>query len=202
MARWRLLEPHYLNVPGTKWEYQETDRTTGRQVRKSFDVPTHYHPDIEADWTERDGLGMGFVAVSDGHNSKPSDVIFKGEPTPGMLPLDDEAKEISARYQEKWTTPGRLYDEAEGGYAQRMMDQFVESQGKVNMLLAENREIPGMSDFMQVMTNMMKQNQQILQILAEKAVAKELGITQEVDDLEPLPPVAEPPPRRVVGRRA
>lgn len=203
MARWRLLEPHYLKVKGVTWEYQETDRASGRQIRKTFPVPQHFHPDIEVDWTEREGpSGMGIVVVSDGHNAKPSDVVFEGDPTPGMLPIDDEAKEISARYDKKWKTPERLYDEAEGSYAARQMDQYVESQGKVNMLLAEasTREVPGMSDFMQVMANMMKQNQQILMALAEKSMAKELGIEQVIDKEEPLPPVVETPPRRAVRR--
>jgi len=202
MARWRLLEPHYLNVEGIKWEYQETDRTTGRQVRKSFPVPQHFHPDTEVDWTERDGRDMGIIVVSDGHNAHRSDIIFQGEPTPGMLPLDDEAKEISSRYKAKWEAPNRIPDEAEGTYAGRMMDQYVQSQSKVNMMLAEasTREVPGMGDFMQVMTNMMKQNQQIIMMLAEKTVAKDLGIQPEVDNLEPLPPVVEAQPRRVARR--
>jgi hypothetical protein len=204
MARWRLIEPHYLKVKGVTWEYQETDRATGRQIRKSFPVPQHYHPDIEVDWTEREGRGdMGYIVVSDGHNAKPTDIVFEGDPTPGMLALDDEAREISARFDKKWKAPERIYDEAEGSYAHRIMDQYVESQGKVNMLLAEasSREVPGMSDFMQVMTNMMKQNQQIMQMLAEKAMVKELGIKQVIDDEEPLPPIVEPAPRRVVGAR-
>jgi len=203
MARWRLLEGHYLNVDGIKWEYQETDRMTGRQVRKSFPVPQHFHPDTEVDWTEREGRdGMGIIVVSDGHNAHSTDIVFKGEPTPGMLPLDEEAKEISARFQQKWETPNRVPDESEGTYAGRMMDEYVQSQSKVNMMLAEatTREVPGMADFMQVMTNMMKQNQQILMMLAEKTVAKELGIKPEVDNLEPLPPVVEAPRR--VARRA
>jgi hypothetical protein len=53
---------------------------------------------------------------------------------------------------------------------------------------------------MQVMTNMMKQNQQIIMMLAEKTVAKDLGIQPEVDNLEPLPPVVEAQPRRVARR--
>src|ERR1700746_1647419 len=132
MARWRLIEPHYLKVKGVTWEYQETDRATGRQVRKTFPVPQHFHPDIEVDWTERDGKDYGIVAVSDGHNAKPSDIIFEGNPTPGMLPLDDEAKEISARFEPKWKAPERVYEDAEGTYAGRQMDAYVESQGKVN----------------------------------------------------------------------
>jgi hypothetical protein len=145
---------------------------------------------------------MGIIVVSDGHNAHRSDIIFKGEPTPGMFPLDDEAREISSHFKAKWETPDRIPDEAEGTYAGRMMDQYVQSQSKVNMMLAEasTREVPGMSDFMQVMTNMMKQNQQILMMLAEKTVAKELGIAPEVDNLEPLPSVVEAQPRRVARR--
>lgn len=189
MARWRLNEPHYLKVKGVTWEYQETDRATMRQVRKSFPVPQHFHPDIEVDWTEVNGKGMGMVVVSDGHNAHSTDVIFEGDPTPGMLPLDDEAREISARYKDKWKMPERLYEDAEGSYAGRMMDQYVESQGKVNMMLAEasSREVPGMSDFMKAMTDMMRQNQEIMMVLAGKA----MGIKQEVDNLEPLPPATE-----------
>src|SRR6516164_1126450 len=96
MARWRLLEPHYLiTVPCAKWEYMETDRTTGRQIRKQYDVPTYFHHEIEADWTDKK---EGGVFVSNGTNANPSDIIFKGEPTPGMLAIDDEAKAISSKY--------------------------------------------------------------------------------------------------------
>jgi hypothetical protein len=197
MARWRLIEPHYLGVEGVKWEYQETDRMTGRQVRKSFPVPQHFHPDTEADWTERTGRDMGIVVVSDGHNAHKTDIVFKGDPTPGMLPLDDEATAISARFEKKWLTPNRVFEEAEGTYASRQMDQYVESQGKVNMMLAEasSRSVAGMPEFMAAMTKIMEQNQQIMITLA----AREMGIKQEVDTEEPLPhalgaDVVEPEP--------
>ena len=39
MARWKLMTPHYLNVEGEEWEYQETNRTTGRPQRTKFPVP-------------------------------------------------------------------------------------------------------------------------------------------------------------------
>ena len=37
--RWRLMTSHYLNVPGTEWEHNESDRTTGKAVRKLYPVP-------------------------------------------------------------------------------------------------------------------------------------------------------------------
>jgi hypothetical protein len=189
MARWRLIEPHYLKVKGVTWEYQEVDRTSGRQTRKSFPVPQHFHPDTEADWTEVNGRGMGWIVVTDGHNSKPSDIVFEGEPTPGMECLDDEARKISDKYRVKWKEIDRPYAEEEGGYASRMMDRFIEEQGKVNLALAESRDIPGMGDFMRTMTDVMKQNQQIMMTLAEKSIAAELKIKPVVDDLEPLDPL-------------
>lgn len=173
MARWRLIEPHYLKVKGITWEYQETDRATGRQVRKSFPVPQYFHPDTEVDWTERNGRDMGWVVVTDGKNAKPTDIVFEGEPTPGMEALDDEAKAISARYSDKWQQPNREFSIEERGYADRMMDKFIQEQGKVNLVLAESREAPGMGDFMKAMTDMMQQNQKIMMMLAEKSAEQD-----------------------------
>ena len=48
--RWKLTEPHYLNVPETTWEQKETDRMTGKQVRKAYPVPLYLNPKEESDW--------------------------------------------------------------------------------------------------------------------------------------------------------
>ena len=44
MARWKLMTPHYLNVDGEEWEYQETDRQTGRPRGTKFRVPRLLDP--------------------------------------------------------------------------------------------------------------------------------------------------------------
>lgn len=104
MARWRLTATHYLNVPGTEWEYTETDRGTGRPKRYKFQVPRlldihdpsdHNHrvpgyPELGEIYVCHVGKGIG------------NDIEFIGPPTPDMEPLDDEAKEISGRWAEIW----------------------------------------------------------------------------------------------------
>jgi len=58
MARWKLVEPHYLMVPEHYWEQMETDRDTGRQKRKQYPVPTHLNPKDPSDWTHKTGLDV------------------------------------------------------------------------------------------------------------------------------------------------
>jgi hypothetical protein len=183
MARWRLLEPHYLYTdPGVKWEYTETDRGTGRQVRKQYDVPQYFHHESEADWTDK---VAGAVIVSDGHNADPRDIIFKGDPTPGMHPIDDEARAITLKFKAKWGLPDQIFSLASpGSYSTNLTDYFVQQQDKVNMQMADlaQKNAHGFDQFMHSMTSMMMQNQKILEVLAVKSS----GATPVVDDLEPL----------------
>jgi hypothetical protein len=208
MARWQLIEPHYLIVLdkdgecATKWEYIETDRTTGRQKRKQYDVPQYFHHEDESCWTEFTANGRGekldgMVVVSDGHNANPRDIIFQGEPTPGMKAIDDEAREISAKFGKirNWNQPDRMFSEYEGTYAQRMMDDFVQTQGKVNMQLATATEqgALGVGKALEGITKILEQ-------MALKDIAKQEGLRPVVDNMEPLAspegpdrPVAAPP---------
>lgn len=110
MARWRLVEAHYLNTPGTEWEYTETSQQTGRPIRHRFPVPTLLDPKDADCWNyvEIGPTGRpigGDVIVSDGSNPQPKDIIFIGPPTPGMEPLDAEAKAISEKESPKWIHP-------------------------------------------------------------------------------------------------
>lgn len=100
MARWRLTQPHYLNVPGTEWEYKEVDRTTGKQGRKVYPVPLLLSPNEPSDQNY-----PGEIIVAQGKSASPKDIIFLGEPTPDMEPLDDEAEKISAACAPKWSHP-------------------------------------------------------------------------------------------------
>ena len=66
MARWKLTQKHYLMVPGTKWEYVENDRSTGRPIRKTYDVPLFLDPEDPSAWnyvTERDMGGRPIAMV-------------------------------------------------------------------------------------------------------------------------------------------
>jgi len=122
MARWKLLNAHYINVTGNTWEYKETDRSNGRQIRREFEVPQHLSPFDPSDWNYRDGQDDGDVIVSHKFDDRyPKDYVFRGEPTPDMLPLDDEAKEISASYAGKWKHP---IENLTVSYSQSLIDGF------------------------------------------------------------------------------
>jgi hypothetical protein len=184
MARWELREPHYLfTEPGTKWEYIETDRMTGRQLRKQYDVPQYFHHEYESDWTEFTILANGArhsgrVVVSDGHNPGPRDIIFKGSPTPGMKPLDDEAIAITAKFKDKWNLPDKMFDlNNPGDYATNLADHFVQMQDKVNMQMTklEESRVQNADKFQESMLAMMQQNQKILEMLAVKSSGEPNG---------------------------
>lgn len=100
MARWRLVNAHYLNVPGTEWEYKEQDRTSGKQARKVFAVPAFLDPRDAADHNY-----PGEIVVCHEGKGQGRDITFLGEPTPEMEPMDDEAEAISKSCSHKWVHP-------------------------------------------------------------------------------------------------
>jgi hypothetical protein len=100
MARWKLQSPHYLRVPGTEWEYRETDQATGKQARKVYEVPLYLNPGDKADHNY-----PGEIVVTDGNGADPRDIHFLGEPTPDMDPLDDDARRVSDKFRHKWKNP-------------------------------------------------------------------------------------------------
>ena len=133
MARWRLTQPHYLNLAdSTKWEYTETDRITGRPKRTQFNVPQFLDPNSDDDiraFGQPDPDGVPSIIVSDGNDDpKPKDVVFLGDPTPDMYPIDDAAKALSAKFNSIWSMqPGS--DEA--SFASRLQDKLLMQIGEV-----------------------------------------------------------------------
>jgi hypothetical protein len=118
MARWYLTAPHYLKVPGIEWQYNETDRFTGRTKVKKFPVPLYLNPNDSGDWNYKadgahgiqevnDDPDLGFVVVCLEGRGQPRDIPFPGPPTPDMTPIDDEAKAITDQWVKsgKWTHP-------------------------------------------------------------------------------------------------
>lgn len=188
MARWRLLEPHYITVirDGTtsEWAYKEINRANGREIVKKYPVPTHLDPKVQTDWTHRDMLGHeqigakdddGYIIVGFGDNLHPQDIILikdtKGKLpiTPGMEPLDDEAKQISAEYNER-IIPIEGRDDAT--YSERLLDKFVEqlAEAHTTATSASAVNVQGLGDVLKAMTEMMQQNQQILQLLVQQKI--------------------------------
>lgn len=97
MARWLLKEKAYLNVPGTEYDYAETDEQTGVRNRVIFKVPRYLDPEDPRQKRSAEGL----VVAYSGSQQK-GDWIFEGPPIMGMEPLDAEAEEITAEMQRQW----------------------------------------------------------------------------------------------------
>ena len=126
MARWRLTAPHYINVPGTEWEYKETNRDTGRQGRKVFEVPLHLDPDQPADQNY-----PGEVVVCHEGKGQARDIIFLGEPTPDMEPIDDEARKLSDSLRHKWIHPIESLG-SQGVYGEGLIEAFQREIAKIS----------------------------------------------------------------------
>lgn len=203
MARWQLTEPHYLNTLDSKWEFETKNRTTGRSERKQFKVPTHLDPNIEGDWNYQDRIGNnlvdGRIIVCYEGKGEPKDIIFEGPPTPGMLPLDDEAKEISAKFD--WIPTAGLDENSQfNSFAQQTLIKLTE---ELKSTAATSPQVEGMAEFMKTMAQMMQTQTEILATLAGrkvehkpteeeelKRIVNELGIEPVIDTEKPLPKAA------------
>jgi hypothetical protein len=142
--RWRLIEPHYLNIrelpDGTKmeWEHKETDQQSGRMVRKLFPVPTLLDPKDKADHNYSGEI----IVAHQGDFNLQLDYIFVGDPTPGMEPLNEAAQAITDKLRERWDNPieslpvnGGM-NPAEGAFMERMMAAFSK------VASADNQTVP------------------------------------------------------------
>ena len=151
MARWKLLTCMYLNTAdGTEWEYREIDGATGREVRKRRRVPRYLDINDPGDWTNRFGDvgisrggsspdGQGEIIVCWEGRGKPSDVVFLGDPTPDMSPVDDEAKEISASFADRWRYKP---DTDDGSYTQSQISRIAaQAQDRI-----EKVEVEGLAE--------------------------------------------------------
>ena len=149
MARWKLTQPHYLNVPGTKWEYTENSRTNGKPIRKQYDVPQYLHPDDPSDWTEvemtdqRGNAVQGIIVVCHEGKGNTKDIVFSGKPTPDMIPLDEEAKIISAKFEQRWRYKPET---SEGTYSQSLVDNLQTEMAKSEALAAKPVQVEGIAE--------------------------------------------------------
>lgn len=131
--RWRLNSPHYLNVlelpDGTRpeWEHKETARETGRMVRKLFTVPILLDPK-DPTMCNRDGE---IVVAHQAEFNDRFDIIFLGNPTPEMEPLNEPAQTLTDTLRAKWDHPieslpanGGMNAE-ESSFMAKMMEAFA-----------------------------------------------------------------------------
>lgn len=96
--RYKLLKPHYLNVPGTEWEQIETPLVNDRmgrkqrQVRHRYQVCLYLNPEDPEDYNY-----PGMIAVAnEPSEAHPYDYIFIGGPTHDMEGLDDASRKAVA----------------------------------------------------------------------------------------------------------
>jgi len=156
MARWKLLTSHYLNTPGEEWEYTENDRNTGRPRRIKFPVPRLLDINDPSCWTNKwggQGNEEGEVIVCYKDKGDSHDIIFTGDPTPDMVPIDDEAKVISAGFADIW----RYKPESIGvDHSQSLIDRFQIEMAEIK---TKPVEIPGLSDLVSAIGALIKQNE-------------------------------------------
>jgi hypothetical protein len=128
-------------VPGTEWEYKETDRETQRQVRKVFEVPLYLNPNEQSDWNDRQN---GRIIVTNRFDSAyPRDIVFVGQPTPDMEPLDEEAQKITDGYVKSgaWKHPIETLDM---NYSQSVLSDF-ERQIATALVNVSKNQAPNLS---------------------------------------------------------
>lgn len=99
--RWRLTQPHYLNIPGVEWERQEIHGK--KTARQRVSVPSILDPRDESDHNYPGEIIVAHAV--DGARNQPKDIIFIGDPTPEMEPLNEAAEAISRRFEKKWNHP-------------------------------------------------------------------------------------------------
>lgn len=167
MARWKLMTAHYLNTPGEEWEYQETDRKTGRPKRTKFAVPRYLDPRDPTCWTERWGNKdneEGEIIVCWEGQGNAHDIVFVGDPTPDMVPVDDEAREISATFEARWNFQP---ENADTDFSQSLVDKF---QSELAEIQAKPVEVPGLAELTTAIGEMAKTNQKLLEASVERRV--------------------------------
>lgn len=148
MARWRLRNPHYLNIlnpktgRSTEWEYQETDQFSGETDRSVFKVPKlldtadpkcyNYPGQIIVCRQDADGKKLG----------QPADIVFFGDPTPEMEPFDEEAEAISESLKSRWEHPIETLPANGGMNSQEsaFMAEMMKAFG--GMAAAQNQSVP------------------------------------------------------------
>jgi hypothetical protein len=145
-----------------EWEYKQVNRKTGREDRKRMEVPRFLDINDPADWTVKpEGVSTahggnmddvaGIIIVCHEGKGDPADVEFIGEPTPEMIPIDDEARAITATFEEKW----RYKPEGmEISHSQSMIDRFETDMAELKdrASIPQQMVIPGLEDLVKAMT--------------------------------------------------
>jgi len=155
---------------------------TGKPQRKIFNVPLYLDPENPEDCNYKDGFESWIIVAHEG-SEQGRDIIFVGDPTPGMLPVDDEAKAITARFS--WTPTQGIDDESkENSYQNKLLLGLIDQMADMSIKASATPMAAGMEQFLASMTQMMQQQTEILAKMANPSVI--------VDVEPPLPEADEP----------
>lgn len=166
MARWKLATAHYLNSPGTEWAYMEVSRTTRRQERRVFTVPLLIDPQDPISWTNRWGTKddeEGECIVCHEGKGERTDIVFTGDPTPDMIPLDEEAEKLSASFAAKWKVS---HATTLGAHSQSIISTLEERVGEAASRPTATT-VDGLDTFISTVSELVKQNAILIQHLAK-----------------------------------
>ena len=169
MARWRLLQPHYLPCPGNTWTQREVDRVTGKQVQRMYPVPRLLDPKDPVDWTVKHNRDEGEVNVCYEGKGEARDIVFAGDPTPDMEPIDDEARAISKRFEAsgQWKHPINDLPAQGGSYTDGMMADWHQQMANLQAAQPISAGV-GLEQFNELqvtMQAMLAQNEALLKAL-------------------------------------
>jgi len=167
MARWKLMTSHYLNVIGEEWEYTEQDRATGRPKRVKFSVPRLLDVNDPSCWTNKWGNASneeGEIIVCHEGKGESRDIVFFGDPTPDMSPIDEEAIAISASFEDIWKYKP---DSVVADHSQSLIDRF---QLEMAELKSKPAEVPGLADLTVAIGRLAEQSQAAISQLAVRRV--------------------------------
>lgn len=198
MARWALRAKHYLSVADCEYEYTETNRSDGKARKLKFKVPRYLDPEEPGDITYSPDVTICYEG-----KGLPRDIVFFGDPTPDMEPLDAEAVAISKSFEPRWINP--MSDQAlpaTGTYSDAMLTQFeralTEIVNKVGIPKAlPNVAIPddALAKIQAQMEELIRKNAELEAKINGQNLGPELG--EPIEDLteaeiiEPLPPPPE-----------
>lgn len=108
MARFELKEKHCLRVPGNEWEREEVDPISQKPIRKRYQVDQYLDPENIADCNYRDPPRI--IVSTKFDPAWPRDIIFEGQATIDMTPLDPEAEAMVEKAKAKFNDPMRNFD--------------------------------------------------------------------------------------------
>ena len=183
MARWKLTEAHYIKVEGTTWEYNEIDRTTGRPKRTKFPVPMLLDPASADDLKQygqddpflgRDADPVIIVIQSEDYRKHSRDVSADFTPTPGMMPLDDEAKAITAELSKgAWVPTNGIDPESQNNsYTAKLLNGMIDRMTDMKTGVQQAPQVQGIEELLKTMSAVMAQQTEILGAIAKQGVRR------------------------------